>query len=89
MYKRQVPVICKGISKKVKEGQTLTLDFVKGVVTDGDTAVGGADLDVQAGIGHGVADLVKGTARSEHGEAGHEGDIAHGGQTGGNAHHDI
>ena len=28
-----VPVICKGISKKVKEGQTLTLDFVKGVVT--------------------------------------------------------
>ena len=28
-----VPVICKGISQKVKEGQTLTLDFVKGVVT--------------------------------------------------------
>ena len=28
-----VPVICKGISKKAKEGQTLTLDFVKGVVT--------------------------------------------------------
>lgn len=28
-----VPVICKGISKKVHDGQTLTLDFVKGVVT--------------------------------------------------------
>lgn len=27
-----VPVICKGISKKVKDGQTLTLDLVKGTV---------------------------------------------------------
>lgn len=28
-----VPVICKGISQKVKNGQTLTLDYEKGVVT--------------------------------------------------------
>ena len=28
-----MPVICKGISKKVRDGQTLTLDYVKGVVT--------------------------------------------------------
>lgn len=28
-----VPVICKGIRSKVQDGQTLTLDYVKGVVT--------------------------------------------------------
>ena len=28
-----VPVICKGISKKVQSGQTLTLDLAKGTVT--------------------------------------------------------
>lgn len=28
-----VPVICKGISKKVKDGETLTLDLEKGIVT--------------------------------------------------------
>lgn len=28
-----VPVICKGISKKVQSGQTLTLDYVRGTVT--------------------------------------------------------
>ena len=57
------------------------------VLTDGDAAVGSADLHVQVGVGHGVADLLKGTARSEHRKAGHEGDIAHGGQAGGDAHH--
>ena len=28
-----MPVICKGIRKKVRDGQTLTLDYVKGVFT--------------------------------------------------------
>ena len=28
-----VPVICRGIRQKVRDGQTLTLDYVKGVVT--------------------------------------------------------
>lgn len=28
-----VPVICKGINKKVQPGQTLTLDYVRGTVT--------------------------------------------------------
>ena len=49
--------------------------------------VAASRLHVQVGVGHGVADLLKGTARSEHRKAGHEGDIAHGGQAGGDAHH--
>ncbi len=28
-----VPVICKGVRQRVKDGQTLTLEYVKGVVT--------------------------------------------------------
>jgi 3-isopropylmalate/(R)-2-methylmalate dehydratase small subunit len=32
-----VPVICKGISKKVQSGQTLTLDLAKGTVTVAET----------------------------------------------------
>ena len=69
------------------EGKVLAALVGSAVLTDGDAAVGSADLHVQVGVGHGVADLLKGTARSEHRKAGHEGNIAHGGQAGGDAHH--
>ena len=68
------------------EGEVLAALVRSAVLTDGDAAVGSADLHVQVGVGH-VADLLKGTARSEHRKAGHEGNIAHGGQAGGDAHH--
>ena len=38
------------------------------VLADGEAAVRADALDVQAGIGHGVADLLIGSARSEHSE---------------------
>ena len=49
--------------------------------------MGGSDLDVQVRVADGVADLLKAAARNEHGKAGHEGDIAHRGHTGGDADH--
>ena len=49
--------------------------------------MGGADLDVQVRVADGVADLLKAAARNEHGKAGHEGNIAHRGHTGGDADH--
>ncbi len=69
------------------EGEVLAALVGSTVLADGDAAVGSTDLDVQAGVGDRVADLLKGTACSEHRKAGHEGDITHGGQAGGDAHH--
>ena len=49
--------------------------------------VGGADLDVEVGVGHAVADLLKGASRGEHGKGGGDDGLARGGQTRGDAHH--
>ena len=57
------------------------------VLTDRKAGVGGADLDIQVGVADGVADLLKGAARSKHRKAGHKGNIAHRAHAGGNADH--
>src|SRR5699024_8617951 len=59
----------------------------RAVLAHRDAAVGGADLDVEAGVGDGVEDLLIGAGGGEHGKAGHKGDQPHGGQAGGHAHH--
>ena len=69
------------------QGEILAALVGSAVLTDGDAAVGRADLNVQTGVGDGVADLLKGTARSEHGKAGNERGIAHGGQACSHTHH--
>ena len=69
------------------QGEILAALVGSAVLTDGDAAVGRADLNVQAGVSDGVADLLKGTARSKHGKAGNERGIAHGGQARSHAHH--
>ena len=57
------------------------------VLTDGETAVGAHDLDIQAGVGDGVSHLLPGTACGEHGEGVDKGLEAAGSHTGGNAGH--
>ncbi|MPN18884.1 hypothetical protein SDC9_166249 [bioreactor metagenome] len=49
--------------------------------------MGHAQLHVEFRIGDGVAHLLIGTARTEHGEGGAIGNQAHGGHTGGHIHH--
>ena len=55
------------------------------VLPDGDTAVGGADLDVQMRVADGVSHLLKGAARREHRKRRAERHEAHCGQTGAHA----
>ena len=57
------------------------------VLTDRQAGVGGGDLDVQVGVADGVADLLEAAARHEHGKAGHERHVTHGGHAGGYADH--
>ena len=49
--------------------------------------MGGGDLHVQVGVAHGVANLVVGAARAEHGEGAGEGHVAGQGQARGHVHH--
>ena len=72
---------------RAHEGDVLTALVGGAVLTDGEPRVGGGDLDVQVRVADGVADLLKAAARNEHRKAGHEGDIAHRGHTGGDADH--
>ena len=69
------------------QGKVLAALVGSAVLAHGDAAVGGTDLDVQAGVSDRVADLLKGTACGKHGKAGNKGNITHGGQTCGHAHH--
>ena len=52
-----------------------------------DARMRGADLHIEVGIGHGVADLVVGTSRSEYGEGAGEGHVAGQRQPGGHIDH--
>ena len=69
------------------DGEILVALVAGTILAHGDAAVSGADLHVQMGIAHGVADLLKGASGGEHGEGGGKGHKAHGAQTGGHAHH--
>src|SRR5699024_5621045 len=57
------------------------------VLTHRNAAVGGTDLHVQVGVADGVAHLLKGAARSEHGKTGSKRHQPHGRHTGGGGHH--
>ena len=57
------------------------------VLTHGNAGVGTADLYIELGVSNGVADLLVGPARTEHGEGGAEGDETHGGKTCTDVHH--
>ena len=57
------------------------------ILTHGNTGVGTADLHIELGIRNGVADLLVGSAGSEHGKRGAVGDQSHGGQSSRNIHH--
>ena len=69
------------------EGKILAALVGGAVLAHGDAAVGGADLHIQMGIANGIAHLLKGPARREHGEAGGKGHKPHGGGTGGSGDH--
>ncbi len=57
------------------------------VLAHRDTAVGSADLHIQVGVAHGVADLLKSATCSKHGKAGCKGHQASGGHTGSHTDH--
>ena len=57
------------------------------VLAHGNAGVGTADLYIELGVGNGVADLLVGPARTEHGEGGAEGDETHGGKACTDVHH--
>ena len=69
------------------EGNVLTALMARAVLTDRNAAVGRADFDIELGVRNGIADLLKGSARSEHREGAGKYDIAAGRHTGRNAHH--
>ena len=71
----------KKIATRESYGNTL-----KALAAEGHDDLEVLDADL-AGVGDGVADLLKGTACGKHGKAGNKGNITHGGQTCGHAHH--
>ena len=69
------------------EGNILAALVGGPVLTDGDSAVGGTDLDIEMGIADGIADDLIGPACREHGKGRGEGDEARGGHAGSCSHH--
>ena len=69
------------------QGEVLAALMAGTVLAHGDTAVGGADLHIQVGVANGVADLLVGTGRGEHGEGRSKGNQAGGAQACGHTHH--
>ena len=63
------------------QGKVLAALVGSPVLTDGDAAVGGADLDIEVCITDGIADDLIGAAGRKHREAGREGDEPHRGHT--------
>ena len=62
--------------------------LVRGAVgAHGDARVRGADLDVEPGVAHGIADLLPAAAGAEHGERGREHRAAGEGEPGGHTDH--
>ena len=53
------------------------------ILTNGNSAVGSTNLNIQLRISNRVANLLKGAAGGKHGEAGGKGDQSHGGGAGG------
>ena len=69
------------------DGQILQALMGRAVLTHGDARVGSADLDVEMGVGHAVADLLKGTSGGEHGEGGGYDGLTGGGKACGDTDH--
>ena len=69
------------------EGDVLVALVGCAVFTDGDTGMGGAELDVQVRIADRVADLLEGTTRREHGKGAREDGEAGKAQAGRDADH--
>ena len=69
------------------QGDVLAALVGGAVLAHGDARVGAHNLHVEVGVAHGVAHLLKGAARGEHGEGRREGHLPAGGQAGGNANH--
>ena len=75
------------VRKPAHERNVLEHLMAAAVGADGDAGVRGGDLHVEVAVAHGVADLVVGATRSEHGERAGVGDMAGGREAGGHIHH--
>ena len=69
------------------EGDILVALMGSAILAHRNARMGSADLHIQVGITHGVADLLKGTACRKHGKGADKRDLACGGKACCNAHH--